>query len=727
MGGASVELLVINMLWTRLYITVLLIMVLFSTIQGKSTSKDSDTARERLLERWKESKIAKEKNDLKLMRNLEKIEQARMDMLEINGASQLQSAYIKSHELLDSGQTADAVSLLKKAADGGHSKALYELGRIYEFGELVDRDYKKALRYYKKSADLGDPQGQRAYAFMLDLGRNIPKNTPKAMLYYTFAADGSDIEASMVLGNKFFRGYDTVQSCNTALSYYQYAASRVIATFEEYPYKRLPDVNILSLPDISTKGDESTTREDLLAYIKFNANTDEPSTLIDLGVLYLYGLYGHEIDYGMAKYYLEKLAFHKEPKAAIHLGRIYEFGLGTPANIKKARSLYELAVAQGNGLAMSYLGESLIFRTNANEEPNYSRAYELFVKAGTLRIPDAFLNLAIMHFEGLGVEQDFELAVNYLKNIVTNAQSPVALRAEYFYAEMLRYGIGTSPDCTGAAIRYRNIAEKGEWMLDMERASNNFQEGDIDIALITYEKLAEMGVATAQANAAWIYDEHAQDQSIVPKQEAIGLSVKYYTRAAEQGNEHAHLRLGDYYYFGVGNLTVDFNKAVSFYRYVSNIKAQAHFNMGYMHQYGEGVKKDIYLAKRYYDFTLQMDPDAYVAVYICLFNIGIEYAYQLYNEGKTDQLITDTLNYFIPQVYVEFYDQIMKDYFSDLDEDATQPGTSKGKTKAQETVGFLDRESVFGYKWDTVLMCTLGTILVITLLFRFGIVQIQIV
>lgn len=60
-----------------------------------------------------------------------------------------------------------------------------------------------------------------------------------------------------------------------------------------------------------------------------------------------------------------------------------------------------------------------------------------------------------------------------------------------------------------------------------------------------------------------------------------------------------------------------------------------------------------------------------------------------------------------------------------MDTPLSSLGTRKFTKDAN--VGFLDRESIFGYKWDTVLIFSIITILTITLLFRFGVIQVQIV
>ena len=45
---------------------------------------------------------------------------------------------------------------------------------------------------------------------------------------------------------------------------------------------------------------------------------------------------------------------------------------------------------------------------------------------------------------------------------------------------------------------------------------------------------------------------------------------------------------------------------------------------------GLGLPRDLHLAKRYYDMTLQTDPDSYLAVYLSLLSLGVEFVVDLY-------------------------------------------------------------------------------------------------
>ena len=60
----------------------------------------------------------------------------------------------------------------------------------------------------------------------------------------------------------------------------------------------------------------------------------------------------------------------------------------------------------------------------------------------------------------------------------------------------------------------------------------------------------------------------------------------------------------------------------------SQSNAQAMFNLGYMHEHGQGLPFDLHLAKRYYDQALEIDPAAKLPVTLALTSLWIpgEYA-----------------------------------------------------------------------------------------------------
>lgn len=107
-----------------------------------------------------------------------------------------------------------------------------------------------------------------------------------------------------------------------------------------------------------------------------------------------------------------------------------------------------------------------------------------------------------------------------------------------------------------------------------------------------------MGHEVGQSNAAWLFEKFPVDDPLVSLKKAY----VYYQAAAEQNNVQALLRLGDFFYYGLAGVKVNFQTAFNYYRAASDLgNAHATWNLGYMHEWGIGTSKDLHLAKRYYD------------------------------------------------------------------------------------------------------------------------------
>lgn len=72
----------------------------------------------------------------------------------------------------------------------------------------------------------------------------------------------------------------------------------------------------------------------------------------------------------------------------------------------------------------------------------------------------------------------------------------------------------------------------------------------------------------------------------------------------------------------------DYDRAAEAYLHAqSQSNAQAMFNLGYMHEHGQGLPLDLHLAKRYYDQALEVEPTAKLPVTLALFSLWVRKNY----------------------------------------------------------------------------------------------------
>lgn len=153
-------------------------------------------------------------------------------------------------------------------------------------------------------------------------------------------------------------------------------------------------------------------------------------------------------------------------------------------------------------------------------------------------------------------------------------------------------------------------------------AYSDYKAGRFNEAFMQYAFMAELGMEVAQSNAAYLLENHPGVMVFQDRQEELIRAFYYWKRAAAQDYSAAQVKLGDYYYYGLGT-DVDFETAAALYRKASDqqYNAQAMFNLGYMHEKGLGMKKDWHLAKRLYDLAAKTSADAKIPVTLALIKL----------------------------------------------------------------------------------------------------------
>lgn len=81
--------------------------------------------------------------------------------------------------------------------------------------------------------------------------------------------------------------------------------------------------------------------------------------------------------------------------------------------------------------------------------------------------------------------------------------------------------------------------------------------------------------------------------------------------SASQGNADALVMLGDFHYYGSAALAASPARSAAYYQRAADLHhTQAIFNLGVMHEVGDGVAQDFHLAKRFYDLAASVDKNA---------------------------------------------------------------------------------------------------------------------
>ena len=105
-------------------------------------------------------------------------------------AQNADALYEEGKALYDAKDYVAALAKLKPAAQLGHKKAQYRVGRCYDKGHGVEENNEEALKWYSESADQGyyKAEYQMARAYMK--GKGVPVNEKKAKMWLKRAIGG---------------------------------------------------------------------------------------------------------------------------------------------------------------------------------------------------------------------------------------------------------------------------------------------------------------------------------------------------------------------------------------------------------------------------------------------------------------------------------------------------------------------------------------------------------
>ncbi|KAH8087852.1 HCP-like protein [Cristinia sonorae] len=531
---------------------------------------------------------------------------------------------------------AKAQLYLTFAAHGGHKGSQMALGYRYWSGIGVAEDCMAALNWYEEAAEqsmakfLSGPPG----------GRTLPLTPPRLSdlaggVYgpgASVASTGPNAIRPVIKNMGARSGSDT---WDDLLEYYLFNADRGEQDFAYRLGKIFYQGSIYAAPGgISSGGDGSSSipRDFHKArhYFLRIARQIWPSDPVDPRDA-------------------RSLAKEKEeappqggfaPLAAGYLGRMYLRGEGVKQDAAMARLWFERGAIYGD--KESQLGLGIIWRDGlVDGKKDFKKAANLFLTAASQELADAQVQVGKMHYNS----GDTKSATMYFEQGIRQGNPFEG----YYYLADLQARIArtrTTPrdiagsTCAVAVSFYKLIAERGTWGDDLlSHADMQWQLGTErgkEMAMLRWWIAAERGYEIAQNNLAFELD---QDRSILrqtrfapmsPSNDTARLALTQWTRSAAQRNVDALVKVGDYYYYGLGVPPEEederYEKAAGYYQSAadSQLSALAMWNLGWMYENGKGVPRDFHLAKRHYDLALQTNPEAYLPVTIALIKLYLK-------------------------------------------------------------------------------------------------------
>ncbi|KAF7351169.1 Ubiquitin-protein ligase [Mycena sanguinolenta] len=325
--------------------------------------------------------------------------------------------------------------------------------------------------------------------------------------------------------------------------------------------------------------------------------------------------------------------------SACYLGRMYLRGEGVKADPAIAKMWFERGSEQGDRECQNGLG--IIWRDGLvpSLKADLKKAMSYFAAAAGQELAEAQINVAKYHF----ARGEIQFATTLFETAAVLFGSPFEA---YYYLGQIQSAQADTPgmppaiaasQCAMAVSFYKIVSERGVWgddlLRDAEIAWMSDTERGRETAMLKWWMAAERGSEIAQNNLAHVLD---QDKSIlrltrfsptIPSNETAKLALTQWTRAAAQRNIDALVKVGDYYYHGLGvwedSDAVRFEKAAKYYQSAADTQqsALAMWNLGWMYENGVGVPQDFHLAKRHYDMALETNAEASFPVYLSLIKL----------------------------------------------------------------------------------------------------------
>jgi len=262
------------------------------------------------------------------------------------------------------------------------------------------------------------------------------------------------------------------------------------------------------------------------------------------------------------------------PRAQVHMGWIYERGVGVPQDYQKALEWYEKATSNGAKNAPAQIGN--MYEKGFGVKQNYEKAAEYYKRSIELDGSLGYARMGYLYETGKGVQLDRVKAVEYYDKAIAKGN----YHAMTLLGLLYQHGNGGLDRNEEKAIElYKQAIDHGD-PLAMTRLGEMYNQGkggldkDHEKAMALFLESARYRLPAAYAHLGRMYDE-----GWATKQDFVE-AKKWYEKAAENDAIFAMKRLGIMYKEGRGT-SRDWGKATYWLKRAANLgddKAQEILN-----------------------------------------------------------------------------------------------------------------------------------------------------
>lgn len=294
--------------------------------------------------------------------------------------------------------TAQAMMFLREAATAGDADAAFRLGKIYDDGEYVTKDYPKALDYYTTAARAGLSEAQYNLGVMYVSGHGVKRNHTEGLAWLIVAVkNGAPADGEKQVRERLIKANRQRQ-----ITAAERRASEILEDGSEATPAAPPTTSSNSalpsipLPDLS-KEIEARQQKQRDDSPPVNLGTPRQTVLPWDSLLKL-----------------KDDAAKGTPSALWALGKVYLDGDLVTADTTRATELFEQAMATGNSDAAYQLGE--LYSKEYYAKRDEAKAFTCFQQAAHAKVPVpcAFYNVGACYTNGRGTERDLTEGLAWL-------------------------------------------------------------------------------------------------------------------------------------------------------------------------------------------------------------------------------------------------------------------------------------------------------------------------
>jgi TPR repeat protein len=516
--------------------------------------------------------------------------------------------------------------LLAKASAGDPQKQ-YEIGRLYELGQGVDKDLKRAADWFSKAAEQGNADAEVQLGALYDRNvfydnqNSVAHDDRVAITWYRKAIAQGNVLAMRYLANVYqAHAYDGGENPNT-LPYLRQTLewmSKAAAGGDAEAQDRMA----VWYSGFGTNKAVAPDAKLCMEWTQRAASQGNQSSELRLGKFFETGVPGvMSSDRDQAAVWFGKaLDQDKQPNEFVRGSPVVELqslansGNGKAINIfalsfvkrgntAEALSWFRKGAAQSNAESQYYL--SLCYLKGVGVDLDANQGAVLLRKSAQQGYLLAEVTLGSLYIVGQGVTQDYAQAAEWLQKAANGGE----VNAQNTLGNLYYLGLGVKKDSALAGEFYAKAAKQGNEAAKGHLRVLAAEAGDKEANSELLSLASDKGDSIAETYLGTIYYEGRG----VPKDHAK--AVEWFSRAAvhtingtaqtnmiaqyyitklstEENSPKIQSILGDMYFKGQGEKQ-DYTQAALWYRKAADQSyAEAELNLARMYDQGQGVPLD---------------------------------------------------------------------------------------------------------------------------------------